>query len=797
MNPSKATELAWRIAAVEAGAANAREIEPAHLLIGVTKLCDVDVHRHVDDARDREDITADVSQVAALFKQAAFDHTRFRRRLRSAVARDALPVPRSQTKISRSAESKLVFTRAASLAMEERQGAQTFLLRHLLQALIESKAPAWESILAEMGKADLSTQLFSPGRRRPTPTLDRFGRDLTDLARQGKLNQVIGRDREIRELERALIRTHGRSAALVGEAGVGKTSIVEGLAQHISSKQSPMLDGNRVIELSLNLLASGTIYRGMFEERLAAVIEEAAGDNIILFLDEIHTLLGAGGHEGSATDAAQILKPALANGKVSCIGSTTITEYRASIETDAALARRFRVIHVEEPDRDATLAILKELRQEFDSYYHVTITDEALVAAIDLSRRYIPDQRLPHKAITLIEDACTRVVVPTMGPEQGRPTASTIGPEQGCPTASTIGRANIATVVAKQCRIPIEQLTDDETQRLVAMEDTLRRRLIGQDEAVATVAEVVRTARAGLGDPRRPSGVFLFAGPTGTGKTELAKALAEFLFYGDIEGKHLIRLDMSEYQEPHTVARLIGSPPGYRDHEKGGQLTEPVRTYPYSVVLFDEIEKAHPDVLNILLQVLDEGHIADSHGRHISFKDTVVILTSNLGAHGYDERQHGDIGFALDAAGGAAAKADAFRARIMATLREKVRPELLNRIGHQIVFQPLEKSAARGILDKILRNVQAREALRGPDIGLALDDEAYALLLEKGFDVQTGAREMERTVEHLLVAPLAATLLGGRVAAGTTVRVGARDGQLHFLTQDSSVNPMNGLAWAP
>ncbi len=784
MDVSKATEWAWQVAANEAFVGNAREIEPAHFLIGMTKLCDVDVQSYFPDMAIRDDVAADVTRIRSLFARASFDYTTFRRQLRQLVGHQEQPVLSDGKLMHRSVVSKHVFARATSLAADEKAHLPLVRLHHLLQAVLESGPSPWQNLLDEMGKSDLSALLFGEGNQRPTPTLDHYGRDLTALAAEGRLDPVIGRDREIRELARALIGQRKRNAILVGEAGVGKTSIVEGLAQQIAgSIATPMLQGARVIEVPLNALMSGAVNRGMFEERLDAVIKEAgAGDNIILFFDEIHTLLGAGGHAGSAADAAQILKPALARGEVCCIGATTIAEYRASIEKDAALARRFQVIHIDEPDRAATLSILSELRQGFAHHYHVTVTDEALEAAVDLSRRYLPDQRLPDKAITLIEQACARVVVPSIAPWSARP------------DASDIGREEIAVVVAARCRIPVEQLTADETQRLLSMEDVLRRRVIGQDEAVGAVADVVRRARVGLNDPRRPLGVFLFAGATGTGKTELAKTLAEFLFHDE---ERMIRLDMSEYQDQYTVSRLIGAPPGYIGYDEEGQLTKPVRTNPYSVVLFDEIEKAHPKILDILLQMLDEGHLSDAHGRRVSFKETVIILTSNLGAQVDDVTRHAGVGFATEAAGIAPAVNRAYRERIMAALREKLRPELLNRIGRVVMFQPLDRAVVRGILDKTIDKLSARGGLRARNIRLVLTEDAYALLLEEGFDPQFGAREMERTVDRLLTTPLSTALLEGRLVHGSTMHVEVSDGQLVFVDQDTLSDQISGLEWAP
>jgi ATP-dependent Clp protease ATP-binding subunit ClpC len=548
---------------------------------------------------------------------------------------------------------------------------------------------------------------------------------------------------------------------LVGEAGVGKTCVVEGLAQRIVGPSSPpALKGKRIVEVSMASLVAGTKYRGEFEERMEKLIKEAGeASDIIVFIDEIHTVLSAGDAAG-AVDAANILKPALARGDICCIGATTISEYRKYIEKDSALERRFQMVWVDEPTREEAIEILLGLRPRFQEHHGLEITDEAIQAAVELSMRYLPDFRLPDKAIDLIDQACA----------SGRVGSLSFSSE--LPAVESIGRAEVAAVVAQRCRLPVERLAEDEASRLLRMEEALRKRVIGQDEAVRAVSEAIRTARAGLKEPRRPIGVFLFVGTTGTGKTELAKALAEFLF--DDENR-LIRIDMSEYMEKHSVSRLIGAPPGYIGHEEEGQLTGPVRTNPYSVVLFDDVEKAHADVFDIFLQIFDDGRLTDAHGRRVSFSETVIILTSNLGAAEGSVRP---IGLRPARAAEEEAKGDqeTYRQRITTAVRGALRPELLNRIQQIVFFYPLGEASLRQIIDKFLGAL--RQRLSGRRVDVELTEAAYDLLMQEGFHPRFGAREIERTIDRLVVQPLGKALLEGRFAEGTMVRVDAGDGEL-------------------
>jgi ATP-dependent Clp protease ATP-binding subunit ClpC len=520
-------------------------------------------------------------------------------------------------------------------------------------------------------------------------------------------------------------------------------------------------------------LVAGTKYRGEFEERMQGLIREVTeADDVILFIDEVHTILGAGAAEGTV-DAANILKPALTRGDLRCIGATTIGEYRKHIEKDPALERRFQMVWVDEPTREEAVEILRGLRPRFEEHHGLQITDEAIEAAVELSMRYLPDFRLPDKAIDLIDQACA----------SGR--IATLSAFSDLPAVASIGRPEVAAVVAQRCRLPVERLTEDDAARLLRMEEALRRRVIGQEEAVRAVSEAVRTARAGLKDPRRPIGVFLFVGTTGTGKTELAKALAEFLFDDE---QRLIRIDMSEYMEKHAVSRLIGAPPGYVGYEEEGQLTGPVRSNPYSVVLFDEVEKAHPDVFDIFLQIFDDGRLTDARGRRASFSETVIILTSNLGNR--IEGAARPIGLQL---AGAAAKAgdaeqETYRRRIMDAVKGALRPELLNRIQRTVFFFPLSQESLRQIIDKILGGL--RQRLRGRRVNVELSEAAYDLLMQEGSHPQFGAREMERAIDRLLVQPLGKALLEGRFAEGTTVRVDAGDGEL-VLEDAQRTRPAN------
>ncbi|MBI3464880.1 MAG: ATP-dependent Clp protease ATP-binding subunit [Planctomycetes bacterium] len=650
--------------------------------------------------------------------------------------------------------------------------------------------------------------------------LEKFGRDLTRLAAEGKLDPVIGRRNEMRTLAGVLMQKRKNSAILIGEAGVGKTCVVEGLAQRIVGPKPPSgLDGKRIVEVTLTALVAGAKYRGDFEERMQAVVREATSDpELILFIDEIHTLMGAGG-EGSS-DAANILKPALARGDLRVIGATTVAEYRKYIEKDPALERRFQVVWVEEPTRQQAIEILRGLRAKLEEHHDLTISDDCVEAAVDLSMRYLADFRLPAKAIDLIDQACARArltsfsVPPVavaeaevdldahsrmnMHPDQSHPSPPLRGRGAGvrgvCTDANSpepsfgpdllhaagvIGRVDIARVVAQRCRIPLDRLTSDEAERFLHMEEMLSKRVIGQEEAVTKVCDAIRTARAGLKNPKRPMAVFLFLGSTGTGKTELAKALAEFLF-GD--ERRLIRFDMSEYMEEHTVAKLIGAPPGYVGHDEEGQLTGPVRTNPYSVVLFDEIEKAHPRVLDIFLQIFDDGRLTDSRGRRASFTESVIILTSNLGCGAEaQEPVKGPFGFAqrrTDRPDPELPFVEFYRQSIMAAVRQAMRPELVNRIDQCVFFYPLDAQSVRRIIDKIIANLSGR--LRDRRIQLHLAPAVYDLLMQQGYDPTYGAREMERAMERLIVQPLGKALLEGKFRDGDRVVAVASDGLIGF-----------------
>ncbi|MEU1753973.1 ATP-dependent Clp protease ATP-binding subunit [Micromonospora matsumotoense] len=656
--------------------------------------------------------------------------------------------------------------------------------------------------------------MTGPRPDRGTPTLDQYGQDLTDLARNDQIDPVIGRADEIEQAVEILSRRTKNNPVLIGEAGVGKTAIVEGLAERICDGDVPQtLLGKRVVQLDLAGLVAGTRYRGDFEERLKKVIDEirAHRDELIIFLDEIHTLVGAGGagSEGGM-DASNMLKPALARGELRVIGATTLDEYRRSIEKDAALARRFQPVLVPEPDVEDTVAILRGLRDRYEAHHQVRFTDEALVAAAELSDRYVTDRFLPDKAIDLIDQAGARVRLRTRTPASDvreleqqledvrRDKEQAVADEQYekasalrdrlAEVEAQIGRARgdggdtqvpsvdtkeIAEVVSRSTGIPISQLTEEERDRLLRLEGHLHQKVIGQDDAVSAIAEAVRRSRTGLADPNRPMGSFLFLGPTGVGKTELARALAEALFG---EADRMVRVDMSEFQERHTVARLVGAPPGYVGYEEAGQLTEAVRRRPYAVVLLDEIEKAHPDVFNILLQVLDDGRLTDSQGRTVNFKNTVLIMTSNLGSELITGSQR-TVGFGVGAQGDQQ-EADELRERLMRRLQENFRPEFLNRIDETIIFQRLEAEQLRQITGLLLE--ETRRRLHAQDIQVDFTAAGTDWLAEHGYQPEFGARPLRRVIQREVDNRLSRMLLEDRLSPGQKVTVDARDGQLTF-----------------
>ena len=727
--------------------------------------------------------------------------------------------------------------RVLELAFDEaRKLGHTYIgTEHILLGLIREGEGVAAQVLRNMG-ADIDKvrqqvgELLGGGAggtgakaagRRKTPTLDQYGQDYTELAREGKLDPVIGREQEIQRVIQILSRRTKNNPVLIGEPGVGKTAVAEGLAQMIVAGDVPeTLTNKRLVSLDMGSLVAGSKFRGEFEERLKKVVEEirAAGD-VILFIDEMHTLIGAGAAEG-AIDASNILKPSLARGELQAIGATTLDEYRKYVEKDAALERRFQPIMVDEPTVEETIEILKGLRDKYEAHHRVKITDEALVAAARLSDRYVTERFLPDKAIDLIDEAplgtpLGLVPPPELKELEDRINEARVEKESAIKNeefenaaalrdreqklkeeleekqaqwkqsrsmrSGTVTEDDIAEIVAGWTGVPVTRLAQEESERLLHLEEILHERVIGQDEAIGAISRAVRRARAGLKDPKRPVGSFIFLGPTGVGKTELARALAEALF-GDEEA--MVRLDMSEYMERHTVSRLIGAPPGYVGYEESGQLTEQVRRRPYSVVLFDEIEKAHPEVFNILLQVLEDGRLTDAQGRTVNFRNTVLIMTSNVGARQLQRSER--IGFHVgDAAEQARSEYEAMKDRVTGELRRTFRPEFLNRVDDIIVFHSLQREHIHQIVDIMVKEV--REQLQERDIELVVDQATKDFLVDRGFDPEFGARPLRRAIQRYIENPLSDHILAGTFKDGDTVVVTVRGEALEFQRKEQGV----------
>ena len=723
-------------------------------------------------------------------------------------------------------QQEMVFTprakRVIELAFEEaRQLNHNYIgTEHLLLGLIREGEGVAARVLTNLGvdpaKVRVQTtsllgaegQPVAPKGKSKTPTLDAYGRDLTTLARDNKLDPVIGRANEIERVIQILARRTKNNPALIGEPGVGKTAIAEGLAQRVIKGEVPEpLRDRRVITLDLAGLVAGTKYRGEFEERMKRVMDEirAAAGEIILFIDELHTLVGAGAAEG-AIDASNIIKPALARGELQCIGATTLNEFRKHIEKDSALERRFQPVMVGEPSLEETVEILRGLRDRYEAHHKVTITDEALVAAAKLSDRYIPDRFLPDKAVDLIDEASSRVrLQATLPPPEIRAIDDAIRKvkvdkdavvktqefekaaairdreeklrlekqrleaewaekrSQGDKTLK-VTEDDIAHIVSSWTRIPVSKLAQAETAKLLGMKEQLHERVIGQDESIEVVTRAIRRSRAGLKNPKRPIGSFIFLGPTGVGKTEVARSLAEYLFD---DGESMVRIDMSEYMEKYAVSRLVGAPPGYVGYEEGGQLTEAVRRRPYCVILLDEIEKAHPDVFNLLLQVLEDGRLTDSQGRVVDFKNSVIIMTSNVGASGMQTTT--DIGFRSNKLSGEMDQAayEKMKNKVLEEVKHTFRPEFLNRVDEVVVFHQLNREQIEKIvsleLAKVIREVKAQE------MDLEVVEEAKALLARKGWDPQFGARPLRRAIQREVEDELAEELLKGNFTAGDRI----------------------------
>lgn len=729
----------------------------------------------------------------------------------------------------------------SSIAVARTAGLSYVGTEHLLFALLREENSCAVSFLNQLGvraselMEDMSKS-YSAGEtqgkggafgrkneKTNTPTLEQFGRDLTKMAQQNLIDPVIGRQKEIERVIQILSRRTKNNPCLIGEPGVGKTAIAEGLALKITKGEVPeLLKDKRVISLDLTGMVAGTKYRGDFEERIKTALDEVkkAGD-VILFIDEIHTLIGAGAADG-AVDAANILKPSLARGEIQVIGATTLDEYRKHIEKDAALERRFQPVTVGEPTEEEAIEILKGLRDKYEAHHKVKITDDAIYAAVKMSSRYIADRYLPDKAIDLIDEAASRVrlsaftappdlkamedKIKAIGEEkqsavnnQDFERAATLRDEEkelkekyeaeksswqekNARTTGEVGTAEIAEIVSSWTGIPVVQLTQEESQRLLHLEEELHKRIVGQHEAVAAVSKAIRRSRVGLKDPKRPIGSFIFLGPTGVGKTELCKALAAAMF-GDENA--MIRLDMSEYMEKHTVSRLVGSPPGYVGFEEGGQLTEKVRRKPYSVILFDEIEKAHPDVFNMMLQILDDGILTDSQGRRVDFKNCIIIMTSNVGAKLITETKS-DLGFS---SGSAERSDDKIRETVLGELKRTFRPEFLNRVDDIIVFHQLKKEEIKEIAVRMLNTLSER--VKGMDITVTFDDGAAEKIADVGFDPVYGARPLRRAIQTEIEDKLSEEMLEGKVKAGESYICKADENGFVFenTKSDSSEQP--------
>ncbi len=717
--------------------------------------------------------------------------------------------------------------------LREEEGVASKVLRNQGVDISKARQKTLEllgSHFAGMGGANPQQPGLGPDQARAgrtnTPTLDQFGRDLTVLAQADKLDPVIGRAKEIERVIQILSRRTKNNPVLIGEPGVGKTAIVEGLAQMIVHSNVPeVLKGKRVVTLDMGSLVAGSKYRGEFEERLKKVMDEIkSAGNVILFIDEMHTIIGAGAAEG-AIDASNILKPALARGELQTIGATTLDEYRKHVEKDPALERRFQPVMVDEPTQDEAIAILEGLRDRYEAHHRVKISDEAIKEAVTLADRYVSDRFLPDKAIDLIDEASSRVRLRALEPsdeikdlldqikaielekeeavknQEFEKAAQLRDKEQQLQEeyqqknneweqqrSQQVGEVtvdDIAYVISSWTGIPVTRLAEDESERLLRLEDILHERVIGQDEAVTSVARAIRRARAGLKNPKRPIGSFIFLGPTGVGKTELAKALAEVMF-GDEDA--MLRIDMSEYMERHAVARLIGSPPGYVGYDEGGQLTEKVRRKPYSVVLFDEIEKAHPEVFNVLLQVLEDGRLTDGRGRTVDFRNTILIMTSNVGA---GDIKKTTLGFRAVGEDEARSEYEKMKSRVLDELRRTFRPEFLNRLDEIIVFHELNKEELKQIIGLMVQEFQRNAGEMG--LNIEVTEEAQDLLLEKSYEPEFGARPLRRALEQMVENPLAERMLEKDFDRSSRIVVTAEDGQIKFNVQDLAETSSQGV----
>ncbi len=783
MNLSPIAQVAWQLAAMETAAARASEIEPDHFLAGLTKLGQVvgDLAPKLAQAVGVTPklLEPEFTLVAGVLREAGVDPDMFRRELRGRLGSGPHEHPPGQQG-HRSATSRQRFERAAALARE--MNIETVTTGHLFLALLEmEESPGCRLLIEKGANLDRLTQLArarTEALPRPsgggevvtqaggTPFLDRYGRDLTALAKEGKLGPVIGRRKEILQVVQTLSRASKNNPVLVGEAGVGKTAIAEAIAQRAVQRKDAVLVCKRLVELSLGALVAGTTYRGQFEERITEIIEECrTHPEVILFLDELHTVVGAGKGEGGP-DAANLLKPALARGEIRCMGATTVTEYRRHIESDAALERRFEKVLVAEPSREESLEILKGLRSRWEAHHGVRIPDTALDCAVDLAVRFDGDHQLPDKAIDLVDRAAAQVKVPvlSLGPGQVEAAAAA-----GAPAAAGSGEVterDIAKVLAAKLGVPAEviagHLPGAFRTRLLELEGFLKSRVIGQDEAVDRVCQRLLLAHAGLGQRRGPLAVFLFLGPTGVGKTELVRCLAEYLFGSERE---LIRLDMSEYAEEHNVARLIGAPPGYVGHEQEGQLTGRLRSRPYAVVLLDEVEKAHPRVFDLFLQVFDDGRLTDGRGRTADARHAIFVLTSNIPT----DRQ---VGFQFN-------DTAASKTAVLEEVRRRFRPEFVNRLDDQIVFRPLSEPDVRRVLDRMVVELCAAFAERHQK-ALALTDAARALVAARGYSREFGVRQLRRTLEAMVEAPLSRLVLDPAFATWPGVKVDVEDGAIRL-----------------